>query len=112
MYLDLATAAPYGEKTVSGQVLYAHYDHLLAEHLLFKHFNGPLYNLTIISTWPSLDVEEGEDKSVALPTGQAQALFEDGKLGVYQWVLGDQSLPQIVPEEGNVDAAEVVFTAN
>lgn len=110
MQLDLATAAPYGQEMVSGQVLYAHYGHLLAEHLLFKHFDGPLFNVTVITTWPSLSVEEGEDKLVAMPVGQVQALLEDGKIGFYQWVLGDESVPPIVPEEGDVDEAEVIFT--
>ena len=109
--VDLKTGYPYGGQVFTGTALYAHYNGLLAEHLIFTHFDGPLYNFTAINTYPSLDVEEGEDTQLGQLLGQGSALFEDGKLGMYTWVLGAESLPPVLPEEGNVDAAEIVFTS-
>lgn len=107
--IDLASSAPSG--MYSGDVLYAYYGHLLAEHLILTHFDGPLYNFTVLTTYPSLDVQPGEDTLTGHLLGQGAALLEAGKIGLYTWVLGDQSLAPVVPEEGNVDAAEIVFSA-
>lgn len=108
--LDLPTLVPGGQSMYTGQALHAAYGVTLIDHLLFTHWDGPLFNHMAIITAPSLDVQDDEDKMLAQYMGYGPALFEEGKIGVYDWWLVEAGLPKRILEEGNVEGAEVTFT--
>lgn len=109
---DIATLQ--GLDFSEGTILYAAWNQTVANYLLFNHFDGPLYNTTVLYTRPSLPYPSGETAPAVLGKyfGSATAVFTDSGVGFFDGFWSSPTTPGNLPavEEGVEEAAEVFFT--
>ncbi|KAH6915683.1 beta-lactamase/transpeptidase-like protein [Coprinopsis sp. MPI-PUGE-AT-0042] len=96
----------------TGPILYAAWNQTAASYLVFSHFDGPLYNTTVLYTRTSLP-SSGDESATNLGKyfGKATAVFVDGGIGFFDGFWSSPSTPGNLPavEEGVEEAAEVFF---
>lgn len=102
---DIATLQ--GLDYSQGQLLFSAWNQTVATYLVFKHFDGPLYNTTILYTRQPLD----GGMTLGKYFGSATAVFTDGGIGFFDGFWSSPSTPGNLPavEEGVEEAAEVYF---
>ncbi|KAH6915682.1 beta-lactamase/transpeptidase-like protein [Coprinopsis sp. MPI-PUGE-AT-0042] len=107
---DIATLQ--GLDFTNGQILYAAWNQTVASYLVFNHFDGPLYNTTVLYTRTGLP-SSGDESVTNLGKyfGSATAVFVDGGIGFFDGFWSSPSTPGNLPavEEGVEAAAEVFF---
>jgi hypothetical protein len=101
LLLDITTLSSL---TFAQEILYTRWNQTAAGYLVFTHFDGPLYNVTALTSWP----EVGGDGVVGKWWGGATAVFENGGIGFFDGFWGQGDGIRAV-EEGVVEAAEVYF---
>ncbi|KAH6880293.1 beta-lactamase/transpeptidase-like protein [Coprinopsis sp. MPI-PUGE-AT-0042] len=111
---DIATVQ--GLEFAEGPILYAAWNQTIASYLVFNHFDGPLYNTTVLYTrtgLPSISSsEEIVSSTLSKYFGSATAVFVQGGIGFFD---GFWSTPLATRgnhpavEEGVEEAAEVFF---
>ena len=89
------------------EVIYAHWNQSIAEHLVFTHFEGPLYNVTILMSWPTV----GEQGVVGKWWAGTTAVFTNGGIGFFNGFWGQGGTEGVKPpvEDGVEESAEVYF---
>jgi hypothetical protein len=111
MQTDIATLQ--GLDFSGGSIFYAAWNQTVASYLLFNHFDGPLYNVTVVYTRPSLPSASGESVPTVLGKyfGSSTAVFTDGGIGFFDGFWSSPATPGNPPavEEGVEEAAEVYF---
>jgi len=90
--------------TFAQNILYAAWNQTAADYLVFTHFDGPLYNVTALTSWTQV---EG-DGVVGKWWGGATAVVENGGIGFFGGFWGQGSGISAI-EEGVEGAAEVYF---
>lgn len=125
-------AATLGEipLPIEGEVLYAKWDQTVAQYLFLTPFDGPIYNVTIISSWSRLGPDysslvnasaDGNSTDAATVTtdtayigkfwGAPTAVLGEDGIGFFNGFWASQGVEGNVQavEEGIADAAEVFF---
>lgn len=103
---DIATMSSinYGS-----EVLYANWDQAIGQHLIFTHFDGPIYNVTIFSSWSEVggDATDFVGKWWGAPT----AVITDKGIGFFEGFWGQPGAVGNIPavEEGVEEKAEAWF---
>jgi hypothetical protein len=89
------------------EIIYAHWNQSIAQHLVFTHFDGPVYNVTVLSSWRIV----GEEGVVGKWWGAPTAVLTDGGIGFFNGFWGQGGTEGVVPpvEVGVEEAAEVFF---
>lgn len=103
--------APALPLNVSVPAYYATYNHSIVTHLVFTHFDGPLYNYTTLFVKPRLDAQ-GINGLTAKTYGIGPAVFAEdgiGMFGNFRLQATTLPLPEVV-ESGLQEKAPVFFT--
>ena len=102
--IDIATLQSL---SFSSEIMFAAWNQTIAEYLIFTHFDGPIYNVTVLSSWP----EVGGQGFVGKWWGGPTAVFTEAGIGFFNgfWGQGGTGAVRIPVEQGVMDAAEVFF---
>lgn len=112
---------------LDGQVLYAHWGQTVADFLIFTHFDGPIYNVSVLNSWERLgpdystfpnstNIGEGDVTTdtafIGKWWGGPSAVFGEDGVGFFTGFWSSQSTEGNVPVvEEDIEAAAEVFFA-
>ena len=96
----------------TGSVYVALFERLGTSHLVFTHFDGPLFNWTVLGLFPRLDGNgEKTDETVGYARKSGSAVFAEGGVGMFGgWWGQDVRVKPLDPVERGVKrSAEAWF---
>lgn len=109
---DIASAAGLN---LAGPVYYARYRQTVTTHIVMTHFDGPLFNYTLLLARPeitnsSTSTSGNSTRLIGKTFGVGPAVYAEGGLGFFGNIwLQSSALPVVSPVETNVAQAAPVF---
>lgn len=111
---ELITLFPTLNITLEGPALYTPWNQTLAEFIFFTHFDGPMYNATVLMSFdrlpPGMISSERDTGYIGKFTGSATAVFTEGGIGFFDGFWGKANTVGNRPAvEEDVEASAEVF---